>query len=414
MRTRLRLADWCKAIESRFGAALSRELWLLDSPRLCALARRRTGLDDFGDPVIEPALSVLVKSLEAEAELRPLGRLLMRIHLLELLETRLRLAADWNGKLAALEAETVKKPLFIVGMPRSGSTFLHELLTADPQHRAPRAWEVMFPVASGPGPDTARRTAKAERCLWWFRKLAPRADAVYPMRALTPHECVAIHSYTFLSQEFSSTCRIPGYEAHLRSANLGPVYLWQKRFLQHLQLGCPARRWVLKSPDHVYGLKELFSIFPDARIVQTHRNPLEVVKSSADLTGVLRGLYGPPGDPEELRIREAQVLAEGTERLLRFRDTHPELAERFIDVKYSELIAEPLATVRRIYERLGNRLTDSAASRMQHLAANRSCYPGKRASAEPAGSKLAMVLEAVRFERYCARFQLPFHEDKAA
>ena len=80
------------------------------------------------------------------------------------------------------------------------------------------------------------RVRKAEACLWWFRRLAPGADAVYPMRARTPHECVAIHSYTLLSEEFALMCPIPSYEAFLRTANLGPAYGWQKRFLQHLQL----------------------------------------------------------------------------------------------------------------------------------------------------------------------------------
>ena len=243
------------------------------------------------------------------------------------------------------------------------------------------------PGRSAPGGerDRKRRIRKAETCLWWFRRLAPKADAVYPMRALTPHECVAIHSYTFLSEEFVSTCRIPAYEAFLKSADLNPAYVWQKRFLQHLDLDCPGRRWVLKSPDHVCGLEGLFSVFPDARIVQTHRNPLEVLKSSADLTRVLRGLYGPPGDLEETRAQEAKTLAERTERFLQFRDLHPELAHRFVDVNYPGLVADPVATMRRIYEQLDTPLTEAVAERMQRLAANRSRYRGRRASSEPGG-----------------------------
>src|SRR5215467_7829698 len=116
----------------------------LDTQELCAAAKRRTGLDDFGTPALEPALSNLVNSLEQEADLHPLGRLLMRIHLLGLLETRLRLAHEWRQNAEALEAESIRRPIFIVGMPRSGSTFLHELMAEDPNHRAPRVWEVMF------------------------------------------------------------------------------------------------------------------------------------------------------------------------------------------------------------------------------------------------------------------------------
>ena len=382
-------------------------MWFLESTELCAEARRRTGLEDFGSPPIEPALSVLVKSLEEEADLHALGRFLMRIHLRDLLELRLRLAEAWKDKLSALDEASIEKPIFIVGMPRSGSTFLHELLTDNPEHRAPRVWEVMYPLASSPGQrDNARRITKAEACLWCFRKLAPRADAVYPMRARTPHECVAIHSHTFLSPEFISTCRIPTYEAFLRSTDLTPAYRWQRRFLQHLELDCPGKRWVLKSPDHVHGLKKLFAVFPDALIVQTHRNPVEVVKSSVDLTRVLRGLCGPPGDLEELLARETSMLAESTENFIQFRDAHPELKDRFIDVKYTDLIADPVATVRRIYEQIDSPFTESSARRLQQMASARSRYQGRRASAEPDGLTWATGLDTARFERYCSRFEL--------
>ncbi len=397
------------SLPTAFGQAACRWLLPLDRAALRAEARDRTGLAEFGDPPLEPALSVLVQSLDEEANLHPLGRCLMRIHLRALLETRLRLVEAWSKQSQALATTRIEKPIFIVGMPRSGSTFLHELLAEDPNHRAPRVWEVMFPLGSSRGRarDQAQRIRKTERCLWWFRRLAPRADAVYPMRARTPHEDVAIQSHTFLSEEFISSCRVPRYEAFLRSADLTPAYTWQRRFLQHLQLEAPGKRWVLKSPDHVYGLKALFAVFPDACIVQTHRNPVEVLKSSADLTRVLRGLYGWPADPEEIRRRETRMLAEGTERFIEFRDSNPELATRFIDVKYTELVAEPVATVRRVYERLGSPWPDSLSERLRSLAADRSRYRGRRASAEPGDLKLGGTPEADRFERYCSRFGLP-------
>ncbi|HEY5910621.1 MAG TPA: sulfotransferase [Verrucomicrobiae bacterium] len=164
---------------SQLGAAVSRRLWFLDAKKLCAEARHQTCLEDFGDPPVEPALSVLVKSLEREAGLHPLGRFLMRIHLRTLLETRLRLTEAWRGQGTALRTEPIESPVFIVGMPRSGSTFLYELLTEDSRYRAPRVWEVMFPVAStlGAQSDQARHIRQAQACLWWCRRLAPRTNA---------------------------------------------------------------------------------------------------------------------------------------------------------------------------------------------------------------------------------------------
>ena len=400
---------------SNLGDRLSRRLWLLEGDALCAEARRATGLEDFGAPSIEPALAILVKSLEVEADLHPLGRFFMRLHLRELLDTRLRLAKAWSGLSEALEASIIQRPVFITGMPRSGSSFLHALLAEDPENRVPRVWEVMFPVPfqNGLRNGVDPRVRKAEVSLWWFRRLAPGADAVFPMRAWMPHECVAIHSYTLLSEEFVSTCRIPSYEAFLRASDLGPAYIWQKRFLQYLQLGCPAKRWILKSPDHVYGLEKLFAVFSDAVIIQTHRNPVDVVRSGSQLTELLQRLFARVGGRAQLGEREARMLAEAMDRIMRFREARPELAGRFIDVKYGELVSDPLAVVRRIYQQLDIRLTELAAERMQRLAWTRSRYRARHASPTLADLGLDGLSEARRFEPYCSRFGVPFQNSES-
>src|SRR5206468_1652420 len=137
--------------------AISRRLWPLDGEKLRAQSRRRVGLEDFGDPPIEPTLSILANSLEHEAELHSLGRFLIRAHARGLLQDRLRLIEIWSRQWEALEAAPIRRPVFITGMPRSGSTFLRELLAEDPGNRVPRAWELMFPVqppaAGRSGPD---------------------------------------------------------------------------------------------------------------------------------------------------------------------------------------------------------------------------------------------------------------------
>jgi len=400
---RAQLRNLCKAGLHAAGG----HLCPLESKRLCEDARRRTGLEDFGRPPLEPAFSVLVESLESDADLHPLGRFLIRMHLRALLETRLRLANYWRDKQQAMEAVAVERPVFIIGMPRSGSTFLHELLAEDPAHRTPRVWEVMFPVPGQNGDERDRqaRIRKAEACLWWFRRLAPEADSVYPMRAQTPHECVAIQSYTFISQEFVSTCRVSRYEAFLAATDLLPAYEWQRRFLQHLHLQSPAKRWVLKSPDHVHGLEQLFAVFPDAVVIQTHRNPLEVVRSSTELTRVLQGLFGWRRDREEVAAREARILAAGTEKSMLFRDRHPELADRFLDVRYSDLVANPMGVVEWLYERLEAPLSRKVRDRIQALALKRSRYAGQRASALPPRRADQTGPEVV-FQRYCSRFNL--------
>jgi hypothetical protein len=293
---------------ARLGDRVSRKFWKLEGGDLCAAARRKTGLRDFGEPSLEPALSILTDSLEREADLHPLGRFLMRVHLMDLLATRLRLVEHWRGWGAELASTPLDRPIFITGMPRK--------------------------------------------------------------------------------------------------VDLRPAYLWQRRFLQHLQSGQPSRRWVLKSPDHVYGLEALFSVFPDALVVQTHRHPLEVLKSSCHLTGILHGLYAHPRPGGPLAARETKVLAAAVERFILFRDAHPELAGRFVDVSYDEITSHPLACVRRIYERFDIPLRDAAGERMQRLSRARSRYRNGRAPVAPMDLKLATVADVTCFERYCARFQI--------
>ena len=391
---------------AKFSDRFGRKYWPFDVEALCAKARRITGLDDFGGTSVECGLSVLVDSLNREADLHPLGRFLMQTHLLDLLRTRLQLIEAWKRQPQTVKDSPISRPIFITGMPRSGSTFLHELLAADPALRAPRIWEVMFPVTANE-PDRGwhdRRVWKAATCLWWFRRLAPEADAVYPMRARTPHECVTIHSYTLMSEEFISSCRVPAYADFLRASDRVPIYEWQKRFLQHLQQDQPPGRWILKAPDHVYSLDALFSVFPDALVIQTHRDPLDVLKSTIHLTRVLHGLYARAEDPAQLAAREARVLSAAIDRCLRFRDAHPELAQRFVDVNYSELTADPLTVINHVYRHFDMTLTAKAAGRINELALHRSRYRGRRHIPGLADMGLDARTLAGRFENYCRRF----------
>lgn len=272
----------------------------------------------------------------------------------------------------------------------------------------------MFPVPTCDWMRTKvdRRVQKTEAQLWWFRRLAPGADSVYPMRALSPHECVAIHSYTLSSQEFVSICHIPTYQSFLETVDLRPAYRWQERFLQHLQLRSPIRRWVLQSPDHVFGLEELLAVFPDAIIIQTHRDPFDVLKSQIQLTQVLEGLFCRPDKLGQLQVREARKVAQMLDYMSRFRDAHPELSEQFIDVKYSELITDPLAVVRHIYEHLGIRLANPTAERMQHIASSRSRYRRRHASPALADLNFSGTDETRAFDSYRDRFGIHCPENK--
>ena len=234
----------------------------LDPIELCDWAQRKTGLEDFGDSSFLAALAILTESMEDEADLHPFGRFLARMHIRTLLEMRLLLVAAWK-KTNKADKRPISRPIFITGMPRSGSTFLHELLSRDPANRAPRFWEVMFPL---PAPEAADRAqpgvfGKRRFNLWWFRRLAPQPDSVYPMRANTPHECVAMHSYTFFSQEFVSIFHVPTFEAWLNTAGCS-LHTPGRDVFSSIFSSSGRKQWMLKSPDHVRSLDALFRRFP--------------------------------------------------------------------------------------------------------------------------------------------------------
>jgi Sulfotransferase family len=343
----------------------------LDEPSLLDAARRRTGLGDFdGDEFREP-LRLLLEGLETEARLTPLGRLVARGDLLGLLENRLRLAEDRKRHPGIVE-QHIDRPFFIIGLPRTGTTLLHHLISQDPASRAARTWEVMAP---SPPPadddDTDPRIADAARKLRWLDRLAPDFKAIHPVGAKLAIECIAILSHSFLSSRFHTTYRIPTYQAWLKTQDMRPAYAYHRRFLQQLQWRTRASRWVLKAPAHFYALDALLAVYPDALIVQTHRDPRTVLGSVASLTLALQSAFAEPLDLAEIGQEVVQSWTEGLARAMRVRHDGSIPASRFFDVRYSELLHDPIGTVRQIYAHFDLPLTAEAEQRMRrHLASN--------------------------------------------
>jgi hypothetical protein len=234
--------------------------------------------------------------------------------------------------------------------------------------------------------------------------MAPDANALHPLRATSPQECEVIHSYTFQSQEFLATAWVPSYEEFLKSADFKPVYAFQKKFLQFMHRPGAPRQWVLKSPDHAHSVAALLAVFPDAIIIQTHRSPADVLASSLQLVEMLHRLFARREGEEKRAMREARVLVESVEQMLYFRESHPELARRFLDVNYADLVADPLTAVERIYAHCGKSLSPSVADRMRAVAAGKSRYQRRRvrSGADQIASTLAVELR--RLEPYCRRF----------
>ncbi|HAY21975.1 MAG TPA: sulfotransferase, partial [Desulfobacterales bacterium] len=339
----------------------------LDEKTLLDKACAQTGLDDFGDDSFREALQVLLRAFETEAGLSFVGRICVHGDSVRLLRNRLRLAAD-RRRHPGIGAEVIRRPLFITGLPRSGTTFLHALLAQDPAHRAPQVWEVMHP---SPPPEQASyatdsRISATARELKWLDLLMPDFETVHLIDARLPQECIAITSHDFRSYTFESMYTVPSYRAWHDRQDKRPVYEFHRNFLQHLQWRCPGQRWVLKAPSHLLALEALLQVYPDAGIILTHRDPLKVLASCASFTEVLRRGFSDRLDKASLAQEVLERWVEGAGLAVKYRQDH-DLDRQLFDVHYTALLRDPMAMVRRIYAFFDLELTGAAETAMERF-----------------------------------------------
>jgi hypothetical protein len=391
----LRLLNGAGAALRALGLPLVR---LDEASLLAAASRAAGGLDDFGDPGFREPLRRLLESFERDARLTLLGRFIVRSDLLRTLEQRLRVEAAWRRHPEIGEGR-VERPLFVLGLPRTGTSILHELMAQDPATRVPMTWEVMFPW---PPPEAASyavdpRIAQADERLDGTDRLIPDFKSMHPMGARLPQECVAITTYEFASLQYHTTHRLPSYQAWLDEQDAARVYRRHRRFLQYLQWQAPAARWVLKSPGHLWTLDRLLAVYPDARIVQTHRDPVKVAASLVSLVGTLRSMASDAIDPREIAADWCPRLAAGLAHTMRVRDAGALPPERVFDVAFPELMRDEVGTVRRIYDHFGMELSEEAEARMRgFLAANRADKHGRHSYG------LGVLDEATERRRFAA------------
>jgi len=343
----------------------------LDPEALEAAARRRTGLSDFGDPSYREGLNVLVAAFEARDDVHAFGRVYFREVCVAALANRLKIQRDLTRHPEILDVP-VPRPLFVTGLPRSGTTFLHRLLSSDPAGRTMLFWEALAP---SPPPETATyatdpRIAKVRRSLALVKRLAPRLSAAHQFAADIPEEDNNLFVHGFLAGIFGFQFDVPAYVEWMRPLDLTDAYRYMRRQLQLLSWKHRGSHWVLKAPTHMYGLDALLRVFPDASVVVTHRDPLKVVPSVSSLAAGFRGILTDRVDRRRLGDEFTQVLAAGTERMI---DSRAAAADpsRFFDVHYADLVADPISTCRDIYAHFGYEFTpEFEAAARRHLAEN--------------------------------------------
>jgi hypothetical protein len=379
----------------------------LSAEELMETARRRAALADFGDLSFVGPLGVLLNAYQTESELSLFGRIGARWDLLRYL-TNLLILQEEERKHPGITGQPVSQPIFITGLPRSGTTFLHSLLAEDPANVVPRCWQAIYPYPGHPGAGRHTGPERVDRQLRAFARLVPELRSLHPFDAHSPQECTEITGHSFASLRFDITHEVPSYRRWLAEAGHLRAYRFHKRFLQHLQWQrAEPGRWVLKSPDHVFALDAIATVYPDARVVFVHRDPLKVLPSSCRLTEVLRRPFTRRVDRLRIGEQVSNDWAEAAARIVEANDGASQWrSERAFHIHYRSLVADPLGTVAALYRHFGLALGDAAAGRIRHLIASkpRGGYGHNSYRLEEYG--LDPERERRRFRDYMQRFAI--------
>lgn len=335
---------------------------------LHASATKITGLDDFGADDYRDGLAVLLESYDREADLTPLGRRVKRAFLRGALVARLFAEAACRQYPEHADVE-IRRPIFVTGLPRTGTTALHRLLTQDPAHQGLEMWLTEIPQPRPPR-ETWEDNPIFQRLQEAYRQhhLAhPEFMGVHHISADQVEECWQLLRQSMRSISFECLAHLPAYSAWLAEQDWTDAYRRHQRNLRLIGLPDRDRRWVLKNPSHLFALDALFEVYPDALVIQTHRSPRTAIASVCSLNQQASDGWSTTFRGDVIGRDQLELWARGLERFTSDRARHD--PARFHDVRYEDLVSDPLGTVAGIYRRFGMELTDSAVAAMSVLRA---------------------------------------------
>ena len=356
---------WVDRQEGGFGRGREPAL---DAQELVAAALKRVRRQAFDDASFVPPLRRLIASCNTESDLNRLGRNAVKFEirrsLHNLLEFERRERAD-----PALLRRPIERPIFITGMPRSGSTFLHRLVVRDSGVAAPLSWRLVHPHPSAAGRlGEALNRARVQAQFYLMRLLAPQLNSLHEVAAGEPEECTDITAQVFQSLRYDSVYRVPSYQSWLQHHGHVEAYRFHRRFLQHLDAQAPGRRWILKSPDHVFALDDIRVVYPDAHWVFIHRDPVAVLASVARLTEVLRRPFARNVDLREIGQQVCASWLDGAQRMMRAAAG----SSSILHLHYREIVSDPQRAAQRLFRHSGHASNGDAAQRMRKWLGNRS------------------------------------------
>ncbi|MFD3595067.1 sulfotransferase family protein [Nocardia sp. NPDC058640] len=332
---------------------------------LHASATKLTGLTDFGPDDYLEALQVLLDSYRDEAGLTELGSKMSRFFLRGTLIARALSEAAWAANPEYVETP-VTRPIFVTGLPRTGTTALHRLLVADPANQGLEMWLTDFPQPRPPRDTWPTNPAyqQIDAGLRQHQVQNPEFMGLHYMSAADVEECWQLLRQSGMSHSYECLAYVPGYSRWLAAQDWTPAYARHRRNLQLIGMNDP-RRWVLKNPSHLFCLDALLATYPDAVIIQTHRDPATIIGSVCSLNDHATRGWSTTFTPETIGRTQLDLWSRGLSDFTAARTRHPEAT--FIDVDFDDLRTDPLAVVDRIYRTTDTPLTDTARTAITAL-----------------------------------------------
>jgi hypothetical protein len=370
---------------------------------MIAAACDQTGLDDFGGDSFREGLAVYCDSVSAEARLSPFGMAAIPGAIVAALANRLRVV-DWIKRHPGVSDERIESPIVVIGMFRAGTTLLTYLLEKDPRHRPLFRWEAGDSIPP-PTPDTLAtdpRIDATRATMAMIDQINPRMRVVQSEQPDGPTECISVLNQDFKSLTWEAMANVPTYAAWLHGTDHRPAYAYHKRVLQVLQSGGVRGRWSLKSPHHALHLDALTAIYPDARLVMMHRDPVVLCASVCSLITTLTRTFSDADHGAYIADHWTDMLARSVDAVNAFRDANPD--KQIVDVHYTDLTRDPIATMRRIYAAFGEELDGPALAAMQdHVQSNPKDRAGRHGyGPEDFGLDAGAIAE--RFRPYLDRY----------
>ncbi|SFW77637.1 sulfotransferase family protein [Amycolatopsis australiensis] len=335
---------------------------------LHASAAKLTGLDDFGDDDHVEGLRVLLEAYEADEELTPFGNKVHRAFLRGALVARLLSEASWKQHPRYADV-AIERPIFVTGLPRTGTTALHRLLAEDPAHQGLEVW-----LAEAPQPRPPRETWTGNPV---FRGIQagyerhhvehPEFMGVHHMSADQVEECWQLLRQSLRSVSFECLAHVPRYSRWLAKQDWTGAYARHRRNLQLIGLPDAGKRWVLKNPSHLFALDALMAVYPDALVVQTHRAPRTIMASMCSLAEKAADGWSAKFRGEVIGRGQLDLWARGADEFRRARAKYD--PAQFCDVRYEDFVADPIGTVSAVYDHFGLSTSDDARAAMTALHA---------------------------------------------